>query len=63
MSNNNLNIIVNKNKRKAIPIETKYEIIQKHLQGVEPKHLAKEYDLASSTLSTIFANKEKITDQ
>ena len=50
-------------KRKAISLETKFEIIQKHQRGVKAGDLMKEYSLASSTVSTIFKNQDKIIEE
>ena len=50
-------------KRKSISISEKYEILQKRKQGSKSTEIAKEYDLKSSTLSTIFSNEEKIISE
>ena len=50
-------------KRQPISIETKYEIIQKREKGIKPSALILEYNLKSSTISTIFANKDKIIQE
>jgi len=47
-------------KRKAITLETKYEVISKRHKGAKACDLMQEYDLASSTVATIMKNKEKI---
>jgi len=47
-------------KRKAITLETKYEVIFKRHKGAKACDLMQEYDLASSTVATIMKNKEKI---
>jgi len=47
-------------KRKAITLETKYEVISKRYKGAKACDLMQEYDLASSTVATIMKNKEKI---
>jgi hypothetical protein len=47
-------------KRKAITLETKYEVIFKRYKGAKACDLMQEYDLASSTVATIMKNKEKI---
>jgi len=47
-------------KRKAISLETKYEVIQKRQRGETPGDLMKEYSLASSTVETILKNQDKI---
>ena len=49
----------NPKKRRAITIETKYAIIQQHNKGSKRVELQKEYQLSSSTVSTILANKKK----
>jgi len=40
-------------KRKAISLETKYEVIQKRQRGEKAGDLMKDYSLASSTVATI----------
>ena len=52
-----------KRKRTAISIETKYEICQKREKGIASKDLIKEYGLSSSTISTIFSDKDKIVNE
>ncbi len=47
-------------KRKAITLETKYEVISKRHKGAKPVDLMQEYGLASSTIATIMKNKDKI---
>ena len=47
-------------KRKAISLETKYQVVSKRQRGEKPSYLIKEYGLSSSTVSTIFKNQEKI---
>jgi len=47
-------------KRKAISLETKYEVIQKRQRGEKAGDLMKEYSLASSTVATILKNLDKI---
>jgi transposase-like protein len=50
-------------KRKAISLETKYEIIQCVEMGNEPnKDVAARIDILPNTLSTILKNKEKIVE-
>ena len=50
-------------KRKAISLETKYEIIQWVEMGNEPKKdVAARLDILPNTLSTILKNKEKIME-
>ncbi|XP_042229138.1 tigger transposable element-derived protein 1-like isoform X1 [Homarus americanus] len=48
-----------KKSRKAISIQVKQEIIKKHEKGIRTNALCKEYDLSSSTVSTIIAQKDK----
>jgi len=50
----------NSRKRKAITLETKYQVISKRAKGEKPSDLMQEYGLASSTISTILKQKEKI---
>ena len=47
-------------KRKAISLETKYEIIEKSSKGVKTSELAEQYEKSTSTISTILKEKEKI---
>jgi hypothetical protein len=50
-------------KRKAISLETKYEIIQCVEMGNEPKKdVAARFDILSNTVSTILKNKEQIVE-
>ena len=50
-------------KRKAISLETKYEIIQCVEMGNEPKKDATaRFDILPNTVSTILKNKEKIVE-
>ena len=47
-------------KRKAISLETEYEIMQCVEMGNEPKKdVAERFDILPNTLSTILKNKEK----
>ncbi len=50
----------NSRKRKAITLETKYQVISKRAKSEKPSDLMQEYGLASSTISTILKQKEKI---
>ena len=47
-------------KRKAISLETKYGVCQKKLGGKKLSDIAKEFELASSTVATILKNSAKI---
>ena len=47
-------------KRKPILLETKYEIVNKSINGAKTSELAVEYEKSSSTISTILKEKEKI---
>ena len=46
-------------KRNVISLETKYDIIQKSKEGVTVSKLSKDFNLATSTICTILAEKEK----
>ena len=46
-------------KRTVISLETKYEKIIKHQDGVTVTRLSKDFNLAASTICTIIAEKEK----
>ena len=48
------------NKREMITLEIKKEIIQKHERGVSVSDLSRMYNKASSTISTILKQKDKI---
>ena len=51
----------NNKKRKAIPLELKFEIINEVKKGFNSKsEIARKHGLASSTLSTILKNKDSI---
>ena len=51
----------NNKKRKAIPLELKFEIINEVENGLDSKsEIARKHGLASSTLSTILKNKDSI---
>ena len=51
----------NNKKRKAIPLELKFEIINEVENGLDSKsEIARKHGLASSTLSTIVKNKDSI---
>ena len=51
----------NNKKRKAIPLELKFEIINEVEKGLDSKsEIARKHGLASSTLSTILKNKDSI---
>jgi len=46
-------------KRNVISLETKYDIILKSKEGVTVSKLSKDFNLATSTICTILAEKEK----
>ena len=50
-------------KRKQITIEDKYEIIQSRLAGSTTKDLSTKFGLSSSTISTIFSEKDKYINE
>ena len=50
-------------KRTQLSLETKYEMIQKKLNGIKSVSIQLEYHVSSSTLSTIFKNKDKIIEE
>ena len=50
-------------KRKAISLDTKYEIIRKAEDGVKTGKLSEEYQLAKSTICTIISQKDKIIEE
>ena len=51
-------------KRKALSLETKYEIINEFEKSGKSKiEIAKHYDIPKSTLSGIFNKKEKIIEE
>ena len=55
-----LSVTQTNKKRKAISLETKYEIIEKSSKGVKTSELAEQYEKSTSTISTILKEKEKI---
>ena len=53
----------NTRKRKAITLETKYEVVTKRQKGEKACDLMLEYGLASSTVATIIKNADKIVSE
>ena len=49
-----LSVTQQNKKRKAISLETKYEIIEKSSKGVKTSELGEQYEKSTSTISTIF---------
>ena len=56
----NVNSTTKRKKRKCISLDTKYEIIKKHLKEAKTSDLANEYEKSASTISTIMPSQEKI---